>query len=256
MSASGLNVHSEQQFITVASFDATMDVALVEVEFRARAIEYRLLDNNTVLVAPHLAGAIGGIRFQVLEQQVEEAVRTLTELGIRVERHHQGSPLLEWFNQRTARLPFVGLVRVEKRLVLMSVSVLLLLVPVLFLAFRTPLKDRITEVEWCVDSILIDDEAIPVLTTADAGTFQLALSGCGEAIRFSRSGEVRFPGSNGPEVRLTWRTDGSHITLLCGSVDGCRFSGEYDVDVIGTTLHLSGSRIDLRAHAWHWDTGL
>lgn len=129
---------SHEEFVTVGSFTTVADLAMVEAELRERDIPYRMLDQNTVQVAPHYSAAIGGVRLQVRHRDRDAVVVILGDLGIEAERPHEGSELLDWFDGRTARLPCVGHMPLGQRFVMIA-ACCAILVALIWIAAGTPL---------------------------------------------------------------------------------------------------------------------
>ena len=115
-------------FVTVASVMSIAELAMVEAELREQGIAFRLLDEHTVQVAPHLSNAIGGVRVQVLAEDLEQAQRLLLDLGLQPERPHEGSGLFEDITEGTEHLPWVGNLPPAQRFLIISAFIVILCV--------------------------------------------------------------------------------------------------------------------------------
>lgn len=95
-------------WMVIASFPGGQELGLLEAVFRDRAIPYRLRDALSVQIAPHLAGALGGVRLEVPENYREEATDALLDLGLAQLESAPENPILNSFERTTASWPVIG----------------------------------------------------------------------------------------------------------------------------------------------------
>lgn len=94
----------------------------------AEGIECRTLDELTAQVNPMYSQAIGGVKLQVKQTNLQKAVDILKEGGYLTEEDLQPYNSLSWLDDATSQLPLLKNLRVELRLmILVSIGVLLLL---------------------------------------------------------------------------------------------------------------------------------
>ncbi|GAP71663.1 hypothetical protein SAMD00024442_16_11 [Candidatus Symbiothrix dinenymphae] len=69
------------KFITVVTFTYSHEVAIVRGRLESEGIECYVQDELTAQVAPYYSNAIGGVKLQVKECDVKQAVTILVEAG-------------------------------------------------------------------------------------------------------------------------------------------------------------------------------
>lgn len=81
--------------ITIKSFLTPSEASMIQSILAAEDIYCFLKDENAVLMAPYLANAIGGVKLQVHEEDVERAIIILKNSGVLKEPQKQESWLKE-----------------------------------------------------------------------------------------------------------------------------------------------------------------
>ncbi len=71
-------------FVPLLTRDSLMEAELIKSQLEAHDLEVRLTDDATVGLAPHLAGALGGVGVEVRESELEQARSLLatSSLGV------------------------------------------------------------------------------------------------------------------------------------------------------------------------------
>jgi type III secretory pathway lipoprotein EscJ len=70
-----------EKFITVMTFVYAHEVAIVRGRLEAEGITCFVQDEMTVQVHPFYSNALGGVKLQVLERDLQQAVEILKETG-------------------------------------------------------------------------------------------------------------------------------------------------------------------------------
>lgn len=70
---------TQPRLVTLASFSTPVEAEIARGLLLSEGIEAFLRDHQTVSVAPHLSGVIGGVRLEVLESEAEQAQVVLAE---------------------------------------------------------------------------------------------------------------------------------------------------------------------------------
>lgn len=229
-------------FVTVGRFPSMVDLAVVQARLRDEGIEFLVRDDNTVNVAPQLAAAIGGARLQVRSVDVDRTLWLLAEQGIPIDREHEGSPLLEWFDARTRTLALLGRAPVALRFIILLVPVLSLVVTALFFAMRPSIEERLTG-SWCVSSLTMDGTPMTVRTLG----FTITYEGCDEQMELVSSGVLRFPGLASPAIGAHWRVLRGDLIVQDADTLKELFDGTYMVDLDGNHLRLSNGHVLINA---------
>ncbi|MCB0429569.1 MAG: DUF2007 domain-containing protein [Flavobacteriales bacterium] len=116
------------RFITIITVNYPTELVMPRMLLEAEGIECRTLDELTAQVNPMYSQAIGGVKLQVKETDLQKAVDILKEGGYLTEEDLQPYNSLSWLDDATSQLPLLKNLRVELRLmILVSIGVLLLL---------------------------------------------------------------------------------------------------------------------------------
>ena len=90
---------STNNFITVLTFSYPSEAAIIRGRLEAEGIECFVQDELTVQVNPFYSNAVGGVKLQVRESDLEQAVEILKEAGYIKEEDFKPSKL-ELFLQK------------------------------------------------------------------------------------------------------------------------------------------------------------
>ncbi|MCB9448386.1 MAG: DUF2007 domain-containing protein [Flavobacteriales bacterium] len=116
------------RFITIITVNYPTELVMPRMLLEAEGIECRTLDELTAQVNPMYSQAIGGVKLQVKQTNLQKAVDILKEGGYLTEEDLQPYNSLSWLDDATSQLPLLKNLRVELRLmILVSIGVLLLL---------------------------------------------------------------------------------------------------------------------------------
>lgn len=70
-----------QTLVTIKSFLTSAEANMMQSLLDSEGFYSFLKDENSVVTAPYLANAIGGVKLQVREEDVEKAIQILKEAG-------------------------------------------------------------------------------------------------------------------------------------------------------------------------------
>lgn len=104
--------------VTIAVFQYTQEATVAQTLLDAAGIPYYLKDALTVEMDPFFSNAIGGVKLQVNEEDVDAAMEVLKDLNL---INSNVDPLKQrWasFDKLTSNWPIVGNMYVDQRLVL------------------------------------------------------------------------------------------------------------------------------------------
>lgn len=93
--------------ITIKTFNFAHESAIIRSRLEAEGIYCFVQDELTALVHPFHSQAIGGIKLQVREEDLEEAVRILKETGYLQEEDLQPSPFQVKLYKFLSRIPVI-----------------------------------------------------------------------------------------------------------------------------------------------------
>src|SRR5690606_939026 len=185
------------------------ELAVVKSKLESEGIECRVLDEHTVQVHNFLSQAIGGVRLQVAESNLERA-RTILEENKLFENVKE--PEQSKLEKKISSPKF------QKTLKVLLVSIVVITVVIAALAFTFNYLNRPTDLElitkgnWCVDYIVYQDQEYLPYTTSDKIQIRL-MDECLEELDFQNNGNVQFPGFNSPRIHGNWKLENNVIHI-------------------------------------------
>lgn len=118
---------------TIAVFYSPSDLLVLETKLKSEDIEYRIFDKLTTEIHPHLAGAMGGIRLQVKEEDYHDVAELLIDAGIRPLRS-EGFPIIYQSYKITSKIPLLNRFTPELQFIMVLFMVIVFFVGLLLLA--------------------------------------------------------------------------------------------------------------------------
>ena len=95
-------------YVTVLTFTYSHEVAIVRGRLESEGIDCFVQDELTVQVHPFYSNAIGGVKLQVREQDLKQAVEILRETGYITDEDLRPSKELENLNKIFSRIPIIN----------------------------------------------------------------------------------------------------------------------------------------------------
>jgi hypothetical protein len=95
-------------YITVLTFTYPYEVAIVRGRLESDGIECFVQDELTIQIHPFYSNAIGGIKLQVKESDLEQAVEILKEAGYIKEEDLQAPKSLTNLNKFLSKIPVIN----------------------------------------------------------------------------------------------------------------------------------------------------
>lgn len=123
--------------ITAITFTFPHDAHLAKAKLESEGVEVFLKDEMTVQVHNFYSNAIGGVKLQVRSADVDTAHHILVESGYIQEHESKPNKLLIKLDKWTSKLPLIGNLRVELKL-LISVFIILTVVVVSIVLLALP----------------------------------------------------------------------------------------------------------------------
>ena len=189
------------------------ELAVVKSKLESEGIECKVLDENTVQVHNFLSQAIGGVRLQVAESNLERARKILEESGLTEKEKEPEQSEIE----RTINNP-----KFQKRMkfllvTLVSITVVLALTLFVYRYLNRPTDlELLTESNWCVDYIVYQNQEYVPYTLSDK--IQIRFVGeCSEKLNFETTVAPRS-GSRNIENRayaVTKKSTQLYVNLRC-----------------------------------------
>jgi hypothetical protein len=118
-------------FVTIKTFTYPIDASIIRGKLESEGIECFIKDELTVQVDNFYSNAIGGVKLQVREKDVEHAVEILKEGGYATDADYSPSDFWVKLDKRTSHLFLLKNVRVEWRLLILAsiaISIIVLII--------------------------------------------------------------------------------------------------------------------------------
>jgi len=242
-----------ESFVIVATFNLPQDLAIIRSRLESEGIECFVQDELTAQVNNFYSAAIGGIKLQVKEQDVEAARLILIEAGIISPSQDLKPSIFERIVTYTSRWPIVGQWPMERRLAVIFISALLFLS--LFITFLPDLlaaadpdqrnMNQLADKNWCVDRFFLEREEVQPNTTG----FRVTSGDCIEYLNFNSDGSVSLPGFDTPNIRAEWVLQDSTITLSHANNFYDLYEGDFTFELKGNSLKIRSDNALIYAYS-------
>ncbi|WP_426668969.1 hypothetical protein ACPPVU_22440 [Mucilaginibacter sp. McL0603] len=205
-------------------------------------------DELTVQSYNLYSNAIGGVKLQVLQEDVERARDILTELGY-IKDEPIKSDLLTQIDQKKSSIPFFKSISAANGIILLTVIFVITITTLLYFIFRPSLYDILTSNSWCVDKIYYKSTLIGPKTTGifiKMTTDRNGEADCDEQMSFDKNHRITLPGVNSNSVVGQWQ-EGDDIIITVNSFENI-FAGTYKVDISNNLVTLKSKTTVIYAH--------
>ena len=243
--------NSPDDFVTAIRFYQPYELAVPRARLESEGIECRVLDELTVQVNPFYSNAIGGIKLQVREKDLEQARAILKEGGyLKDEVPGQPWKFPPWAERVLSGIPLLNRFRIEIRLLIVVVFLGLVISGLIYVSTLPSTKDKITANEWCVYKTQYQGR---YYTSHTIESLRSTFSGdCDETARFDRNGYVLFPGFNSRAPSGQWDLDGDVLTVSSIDTFGFVYNGSYRIEFDrGDMILASDSTIIYMHPGWN-----
>lgn len=119
------------RLVTVATFSHPAETAVIKSVLEGNGIECFMKDGITVQVDPLLSPAVGGVKLQVREEDVNDALLLLREGGYVPHEEPVTAGILDKFDAVTSAFPLIGHRSLLSRLMIVLAAVITVLTIVL-----------------------------------------------------------------------------------------------------------------------------
>lgn len=185
------------------------ELAVVKSKLESEGIECRVLDEHTVQAHNFLSQAIGGVRLQVAESNLEKAKLILKENGfIRENKKSEQSKVEKKISDPKFQKTFKFLL-----FSIITITIVLGLFAFTYLYINRPTDlELLTQKKWCIDYIVYQNQEYVPYTISDKVQIRL-MEECFEKLNFQTNGYVQFPGFNSPRINGNWKLENNFISI-------------------------------------------
>jgi len=234
------------KWITVLTVSYPQQLWVIRTKLESEDIECFIKDELTVQSYNLYSNAVGGVKLQVLEDDVERARKILEELDY-IKEEPIRVDLLTEADKKTLSIPFLKNLSVSHRIIIITLLFVTFLTTLIYFIVRPSLYDQLVSNSWCVNKIYYKNmhigpktNAFVVFTDMDGHT------DCADQMRFDKNNEVVLPGINTMSVKGHWR-EGDDIVLTTDSLKQV-FEGVYKADITGNLLTLKSTTTIIYAY--------
>jgi hypothetical protein len=227
--------------VTVKTFSYPNEVGIIRGRLESEGIRCFVQDELTTQVNHFYSNAIGGIKLQVKESDVEQALEILKEGGYLPNAEPKASRFYITLDRLTSKIPFLKKYNLELRIIFIAPILVSLVVFGIYFAALPSTFERLVEGGWCVNYITYKGENYEPNTQAN---LRLEVSGydyCDESIDFRENGILTLPGFNTFSVSGEWALTDDVLTII--ELDTLKhvFQGDYAVDLDNEDLTLQSA---------------
>ncbi len=234
------------KFITIRTFTHPTELAILRGRLELEGIEYFIQDELSVQIRPGYSNAIGGVKLQVKESDIEKTLEILKSGGFIKDEEPILSSLYTKIDKATFKIPFLKKLRFEYRLMIIAPIVIWLVVGAIFMATLPTTSEKLIKQSWCVDGVTYDGRKFKA-TTVDF--IQLVGAGiCEESIVFEKDGIVTLPGFNSHGAIGSWKINNNSLQIMQADTFDFLYNGVYEIDFIDNKLILKSKQTSIYCH--------
>lgn len=233
-------------FVTIMTFNHPMELAVLRTRLEANGIECFIKDELTTQVTPFYSSAIGGVKLQVKESDVQKSIEILKEGGYINDEDLQRQKKPNKFETATSCIPLLKYLRLELRLMIIVASTAIILIGIIYFATLPTTFERLTKQSWCVDQITYKGQTYTATTDK---SIQLSdVEFCQESIDMRTNGTIILPGFNSRASWGRWVLVDNAIEISQIDTFDFVYNGRYNIDVSADKLILKSKETTLYCH--------
>ncbi len=233
-------------WVTIYTFSYPHEAAIIQGRLEADGIETFLKDELTVQTHNFYSNAIGGIKLQVWEEDVEVALAILAEAGYVLEQDAPEPPMWLWLEGLKERIPVFKSSKPYYFLMLAVLLLTLTLGGIGYLIMRPSTADLLRENKWCVNYVVYKGVEYNPYT---AGYFKLHMEGeCSEQMIFYDNEQVVFPGFNTTAINGRWYIHEGQLRIKSLSAYSNIYNDLFTIEIDGDLLTLTSENTTVYAY--------
>ncbi|HTA27083.1 MAG TPA: DUF2007 domain-containing protein [Bacteroidia bacterium] len=227
--------------VTILSLPYPQQVYIIKGRLESEGIECFIKDELTVQTNPVYSYAVGGVKLQVKEEDVEAATKILEEEGY-LNRNDRDVNPYKWLETFADRLPFFKKVRFEARLGIYVLAVIAAVcLPVYFLTRPDTSKKLSDPFCWCVDHITYKGtDYFP-----KSYGVSMVFGGCKENFDFKIPGSISLPGFKTFPVKANWEVTNDSLIISHADTFQFVYNGRYAIEFSRNNLVLKSKNTSI-----------
>ena len=204
-------------------------------------MRYFIKDELTAQVNNFYSNAIGGVKLQVYDHEELKATNILIQGGFIKISTSSTNIFIPKIEKLTSKLPFIGDLLLEKRLLIIASAILVLIfIPIAIIGLYVPLKEKIVN-RWCIDELTYQENRYYPIHNAKAD--------CSYNLQFRDDGIVDLPEFGNTYGRAKWYLDNSgKLVIYKSDTMGFVYDGIYNIDLIDNNTILMSENTKIMGH--------
>lgn len=234
--------------ITIKTFTHPSELLILKGRLESEGIECFVKDELITQIIPLYSNAVGGVKLQVKESDVEKAMEILKDAGYLREQDAQPSSFYTKLDKATSKIPFLKKLKFEIRLLIVLTAIVSSIVLTIYYVTLPSTFERLPEYNWCVDSITYDGKDY---TPTTSQFFQIEIAGgenCHETIGFRTNGIIKLPSFGSKGISGNWSIINDSLQIEKTDTFDFVYDGVYDVDLSKNQLILKSQKTTIYCH--------
>jgi hypothetical protein len=235
-------------WITILTFTYPQEAYIVKAKLESEGIKSFIKDELTAQVNNLYSNAIGGVKVQVQEIDLDRAFKILKKLGYFEEPEQPENKLLLKIDEFTAKLPIIGKTIFAKRLfVVSSIIIVIIVFAIMFLGLPS-LTSKLTKQYWSLQTLVYKGKQ----QKTKIHTIDFAYSKATHSSSCSNKGEVAFTGFDNFEFYANWKVKNNKLLIFESDSLATILNGKYSVDIDDNKLTLESTTTIMYCYkAWN-----
>lgn len=234
-------------FVTVLTMSYPQQLYIIKGRLESEGIQCFIKDELTVQSNNFWSNAVGGVKLQVQNQDVERAVALLTELGYIKDEPIQVD-LLTKLDAKTSGIPLLKKTNIVNRIIILTIVAITVITTLCYFILKPSTTELLTKT-WCVDNIYYNNKLIgPKTLNAIYITYTNGETPCYENINIRENGDIDIPGVNTRGISGSWKIINDESLQLTVDTLANIFQGTYIIDVNSNKLVLKSKTTTINAH--------
>ena len=241
-------MNNETTYITILTVNHPNELVVIKARLESEGVLYNVKDELLTQINPFYSNAIGGVKLQVKEEDLQQALKILEENGFTIENNVDQFDITK-LDKLTSKILFLNKLRFETRLIILALLFAFLFSTIIYFATAPTVYERLTKHGWCLENVIYKDENF-VPKTKNFIKFNMDGAGdCEEKIIFSESGRVFLPGFNTSSIRGGWKmVDDKHLQIFQTDTFEFVYNGFYEIDFSNNGLVLKSDITTLNCY--------
>ncbi len=236
--------NSHHDFVTIATFNHPYEVAIIRIKLDSAGIDTFLKDELTTHIYPFSSNAVGGVKLQVRNEDLEAALEILENSGHPTNDEDNSSGFLNRLALFTGQIPLLKRIRFEGRFLIIATLLFSSVIGIIYVIAKPTPYEKFTENDWCVVDINYQNTQIQPMTQEFVRLVQNGF--CPEKISFRDNGAVFFPGLNSRPIKGEWNVNDSKLEITRIDTFAQIFEGEYDFSFAKNNLILESAKTKIK----------